>query len=33
MLTELLGLGAKAFDGFMDERRRDLPAFLKRAIQ
>jgi AcrR family transcriptional regulator len=33
MLTELLGLGAKAFDGFMDERRRNLPAFLKRAIQ
>jgi AcrR family transcriptional regulator len=33
MLAELLGLGAKAFDGFMDERRRDLPVFLKSAIQ
>jgi AcrR family transcriptional regulator len=33
MIVELLGLGAKAFDGFMQQRRTDLPAFLKRAIQ
>jgi hypothetical protein len=33
MIVELLGLGAKAFDGFMEQRRTDLPAFLKRAIQ
>ena len=33
MIAELLGLGAKAFDGFMDERRRDLPVFFKRALQ
>ncbi|HEY2433505.1 MAG TPA: TetR/AcrR family transcriptional regulator [Vicinamibacterales bacterium] len=33
MIVELLGLGTKAFDGFMEQRRTDLPAFLKRAIQ
>src|SRR5689334_4360048 len=33
MIAELLGLRAKAFDAFMDERRRDLPVFLKRALQ
>ena len=33
MIVELLGLGAKSFDGFMAQRRTDLPAFLKRAIQ
>ena len=33
MIVELLGLGPKSFDGFMAQRRTDLPAFLKRAIQ
>ena len=33
MIAELLGLGAKAVDGFMEQRRKDLPAFLKRAIR
>ena len=33
MIAEALGLKAKAFDGFMEQRRQDLPAFLKRAIQ
>jgi AcrR family transcriptional regulator len=33
MIGELLGLGPKAFEGFMEQRRADLPAFLKRAIQ
>jgi TetR/AcrR family transcriptional regulator len=33
MIAEALGLGAKAFDGFMEQRRKDLPAFLKRAIR
>ena len=33
MIAEALGLKAKAFDGFMEQRRQELPAFLKRAIQ
>jgi AcrR family transcriptional regulator len=33
MLAEVLGLRSKAFDAFMSERRRALPAILKRALQ
>jgi len=33
MLTEVLGLGPRALKRFMDQRRRDLPAFLKRALE
>ena len=33
MIAEALAIRAKAFDGFMEQRRTDLPAFLKRAIQ
>ena len=33
MIATLLGLGPKAVDAFMEQRRKDLPAFLKRAIR
>jgi TetR/AcrR family transcriptional regulator len=33
MISEALGLSAAKFDGFMERRRRELPAFLKRALQ
>jgi len=33
MLTEVLGLGPRALKRFMDQRRRDLPAFLKRGLE
>jgi len=33
MVAEALGLPPIRFEGFMDRRRRELPAFLKRALQ
>jgi TetR/AcrR family transcriptional regulator len=33
MIAAFLGLGPKAVDAFMQQRRKDLPAFLKRAIR
>jgi AcrR family transcriptional regulator len=33
MLSEVLGLGPKELKRFMERRRRDLPAFLKRSLQ
>jgi hypothetical protein len=33
MITEVLGLGPKELDGFMQRRRTELSAFLKRALQ
>ncbi len=33
MISEALGLSPAEFDGFMDRRRQELPAFLKRALQ
>jgi hypothetical protein len=33
MISELLGLGAETFDGFMVQRRTVLPAFLKRSLR
>jgi TetR/AcrR family transcriptional regulator len=32
MIAEILGLGPKAFEGFMEQRRIELPAFLKSAF-
>jgi AcrR family transcriptional regulator len=33
MLSEVLGLSPKEFKGFIERRRKELPAFLKRALQ
>lgn len=33
MLAAVLGLGTKKFDDFMNQRKRDLPKFLKRALK
>jgi len=33
MIATVLGLGAKGFDAFIEQRRKELPAFLKRALR
>ena len=33
MLAAALGIGPKAFDGFIKQRRKELPVFLKRGLR